>query len=239
MSYIVKNLGEAVVKDIDTKQGVVVGYFSRFGNVDSDNDIIARGAYAKSISENGPNSKRSRIAHLWMHQTDQPIGKLMSLEEDEYGLKFTSKMSQSTKGRDVLTMYEEGIINEHSVGFEGIKWDDEVKDQKKPWDRLRTYKEVKLWEGSSVVFGANPDTPTESVKANDPESVAKAVARLEKLQKTLRNGNSLSDEAFIQLEIECAQILKDLSSLAAQEPQAHSEESEPNILQMWRELSNS
>ncbi len=28
------------VKDVDTKQGVVTGYFSAFGNVDSDGDII-------------------------------------------------------------------------------------------------------------------------------------------------------------------------------------------------------
>lgn len=239
MSYIIKNLGEAVVKDIDSKEGIVVGYFSKFGNVDSDNDIMQRGCYAKSISEKGPNSARPRIAHLWSHDTREPIGKLLKLEEDSYGLRFESKMSRSTKGRDVLTMYEEGIINEHSVGFRGIKWEDKVEDENKPWDRIRTYKECELWEGSSVVFGANPDTPTTGVKEASPESVAKAVERLERLQKLLRTGKNLSDEAFIQMEIECAQIVKDLSSLATEEPPRHSEENEPDILAMWRELSNS
>lgn len=239
MSYIIKNLGEAVVKDIDSKEGIVIGYFSKFGNVDSDNDIMQRGCYAKSISEKGPNSARSRIAHLWSHDTREPIGKLLKLEEDSYGLRFESKMSRSTKGRDVLIMYEEEIINEHSVGFRAIKWEDKVEDESKPWDRIRTYKECELWEGSSVVFGANHDTPTIGVKDASYEGVAKAVERLERLQKLLRTGKNLSDEAFIQMEIECAQIVKDLSSLAAEEPHKHSEEDEPNILAMWRELSNS
>ncbi len=45
------------VKDVDTKQGVVTGYFSAFGNVDSDGDIMMPGAFKRSIQDWGPEGK--------------------------------------------------------------------------------------------------------------------------------------------------------------------------------------
>jgi len=237
VSYLIKSIEGGIVKDIDTKEGVVSGYFSRFGNVDSDNDIMARGCFTKSIQENGPQSKKPRIAHLWAHDSYTPIGKLMELMEDDFGLFFRSKLSKSSKGRDTLHLYEEGIINEHSIGFQGLKYEDEKEDESKPYDRVRTFKEVKLWEGSSVVFGANPDTPTTGVKDADPATIDKLAKRLGKMEKLLRKGSGLTDEAFIQLELECAQIRKELHSLVSEEPRKHSEENEPNILEMWQQLT--
>ena len=45
--YLTKDVGESV-KDVDVKTGIVTGFFSKFDNVDSDNDVIRRGAYKKS-----------------------------------------------------------------------------------------------------------------------------------------------------------------------------------------------
>lgn len=238
MSYTIKNIGELIVKDVDMKEGIVTGYASRFGNVDSDGDIMEKGCYQKTISENGPTSGRPRIAHLWMHSSYEPVGKLLELMEDDYGLLFRSKLSKSNRGKDALALYEEGIINEHSVGFQGVKFEDDIKDESKPWDRIRTFKEVKLWEVSSVVFGANPDTPTIGVKDLNPEQAANVIKRLENMERTLRKGTGLTDDAFRLLEIECAQIRKELSPLQTEEPPTHSEENEPDILKMWREITS-
>ena len=225
-----------IVKDVDGKKGVVSGYFSKFGNVDSHNDVMARGAYSKSIAENGPNGK-GRIAHLWSHSSYEPIGKLMELAEDDYGLYFVSKLVDSAKGRDVMAYYEAGIINEHSVGFSIVKMAYEMDDEDKPkYERVRTITEAKLWEGSSVVIGANAETPTVSVKSGD--EVSNLVERLGKMQKLLRSGSTLTDEAFTQLEIECTQIQKALSSLVTDEPQQHSEETEPNLLDIWNRINS-
>ena len=35
-----KALSEGAIKDVDSLKGVVTGYLSKFGNVDSDNDIM-------------------------------------------------------------------------------------------------------------------------------------------------------------------------------------------------------
>ena len=49
--YKSTHLGEVI--DADEKMGIVEGYGSVFGNVDSDGDIITKGAYRKTITENG------------------------------------------------------------------------------------------------------------------------------------------------------------------------------------------
>lgn len=128
-------------KDIDIQGRIVKGYFSVFDNVDSDGDIIRKGAYEKTLKAN-----RSRIQHLWQHNPHMPIGKLQELKEDSKGLYFESKLSDTALGNDVLKLYKEGIIREHSVGFE-------VKDQIQSDHREIT--EIKLWEGSTVTWGAN------------------------------------------------------------------------------------
>ena len=43
-------MGEVI--DADMKAGIVKGYASVFNNIDSDGDIIKKGAYKKTIQEN-------------------------------------------------------------------------------------------------------------------------------------------------------------------------------------------
>jgi hypothetical protein len=72
----------------------------------------------------------------------------------------------------------------------------------------------------------------------NPEQAANVIKRLENMERTLRKGTGLTDDAFRLLEIECAQIRKELSSLQTEEPPTHSEENEPDILKMWREITS-
>ncbi|WP_369811179.1 HK97 family phage prohead protease [Hymenobacter mellowenesis] len=88
-------------------------YVSAYSNVDSHNDILQKGAYANTIREN-----KSRIKFLWNHDsTEIPLGVPEEIEEDNFGLKVTSKIIPTTKRNDLLICYENGAINEHSVGF--------------------------------------------------------------------------------------------------------------------------
>ena len=52
MNFIYKTapLGD-IISDIDEKKNIVKGYGSYFDNKDSDNDVIRRGAYQKTIKE--------------------------------------------------------------------------------------------------------------------------------------------------------------------------------------------
>ena len=200
---IYKNISQGIIEDVDDVKGIVTGYFSAFNNIDSDGDVIVSGAYKKSIAENGPMG-RNRIMHLLQHNPLMPLAKPIELMEDAKGLRFTSKITETSYGKDVIKLYAEGVFNEHSVGFEIIKADNKA--------GYREIKEIKLWEGSTVTWGANPNTPIESMKSWDKP---KSEEMLAKFCNILRNGD-VSDESMIQLEIGLKQIenhLKELESV--------------------------
>jgi HK97 family phage prohead protease len=173
-------------KDVDVKQGIVSGYFAHFGSKDSDGDIIVKGAFSKTIRENGPESKHPRIKHLLDHNKKNAIATIQVLKEDDYGLYYESKAGRHTAGRDFLLMVEDGIITEHSHGYITLK------EQQKS-DANYIYENI-LLEGSSLQFwGANSNTPVLGVKSE--EDLFNTISMLE---KAVRNGR-YSDETFIQL----------------------------------------
>ena len=201
---IYKNISQGIIEDVDDVKGIVTGYFSAFNNIDSDGDVIVSGAYKKTVAENGPMG-RNRIMHLLQHNPLMPLGKPTELMEDAKGLRFTSKITETSYGKDVIKLYAEGVFNEHSVGFEIIKADNKA--------GYREIREIKLWEGSTVTWGANPNTPIESMKSWDKP---KSEEMLAKFCNILRNGD-VSDESMIQLEIGLKQLENHLKALQAVE----------------------
>jgi HK97 family phage prohead protease len=175
--------------DADEKAGVIKGYASVFDNKDSDNDIIRKGSYRKTISENG-----QRVKYLYQHDMDKPLGKMSMLEEDDKGLIFESKIAKTTLGKDVIELIKSGVITENSVGILPI--------QKEMVDGVRNITEVKLYEISAVTLAANDQAVIMDVKGNyDKEKI---LSRYDNMAKLIRKGN-ISDELGFALE---AEILK-------------------------------
>lgn len=187
----------ALVKDFSASDRIVTGYYATFGNVDYDKDMFAPTAFDKTIREWGPEG-RNKIVHLYQHDTFRPLAKPKVLRADEKGVYFESQFVDNSWGTDALKLYEAGIINEHSVGFEIFRSDPERREG----TEFNLIKEVRMWEGSTVTFGANEDTPFTGFKSYDR---AKATDRLAKLSKAIRNG-TFTDETFHLLEIELAQL---------------------------------
>ncbi|MEY3178123.1 MAG: hypothetical protein RL675_44 [Bacteroidota bacterium] len=161
---------ELEVKDIDAKQGIITGYFSAFGNVDSDGDIMMPGAFKRSIEDWGPNGK-GRIKHLMNHDPSQPLGKILELKEDGYGLYYRSQIGKHRLGQDFIKMVESDLIKEHSIGFRTLR------EQKS--DVANEIHEVMLFEGSSLTaWGANEATPIINMKS---------ITSVEELKETIRN----------------------------------------------------
>lgn len=182
-------------KDIDAKKGIVTGYFSAFNNKDSDGDIILPGFFAKSIKERGPKSAQPRVKHLLDHNRTKAVAVLQDLKEDNIGLQYESKAGRHTNGQDWILMCEDGIITEHSVGFETIK------DERK--DNINYLMEGILWEGSSLQgWGANANTPITGIKEL---KLTELSDRFVLIEKCIRNGK-YSDEAFPHLEKELKAI---------------------------------
>lgn len=190
---------KAEIQDVDLSKRTVTGYFSKFGNVDTDDDIIVSGAFARTIRENGPDGK-NRIKHLKNHNPNQMIGKVVELKEDSVGLFFKSVMSTNSFGKDALIEYQEELLTEHSIGFITLQSDQTD-------DGIQLIKEVKLFEGSAVTWGSNPETPVIDIKGMTYPELAN---ELESVVKYCRVGG-LSDELVSSVEIKIRQIQQEIS----------------------------
>lgn len=197
--YEVKTLPMSV-KDIDTKTRRVKMALAAFNNMDSDRDVIRKGAFAKSIQERGPESMSNRkIAHLRHHDWEHQIGKFISMEETDQYLIGLSELGRSTSGEDAFLDYQDGIIMEHSIGFNYVQ--DKKTLQGEGEHAYFEIKEVILWEGSAVTFGANSLTPTLDVsKGNKMEVIEKINKKMNTLIGALKNGKGTDDRLY-QIEM--------------------------------------
>lgn len=223
----------ATIKDLDVATGIVTGYFSQFNTIDLDGDVIMPGAFTKTIAERGPDSSKPEIAYLWQHDTTKPLGKLLVLREDNFGLYFEAKMSDTTWGEDALKLYRDGVITQHSIGYQVIK---SVETQMDMEEEVEQIYEVKLWEGSAVTFGANPNTPFTGFK-----SAQEREDRIKTLVKAIKNG-SYTDETFGLIEFE---LLKLVSLAKTEEPskitttvQEPKEDNKIQEIKLFRNLLN-
>ena len=214
---------------------LVKGYFSSWGVIDSDADVILPGAFLKSINDRGVNSQANRkIAHLAFHDQRRPVGTLVVLKEDETGLYFESLLGTDSEGEDAAKRYMEGIIREHSIGFRYIA--DKMRfvevDEDKiealgtqfkavDYDAVREYggyweiSEVKLYEGSYVTFGSNSETPNLTGKSE------KELAEFEKEldESATKLSRRISDgEKGIDIEREILYLCSQYKALGETEP---------------------
>ena len=152
----------AHIKEIDGRS--VTGIANVFGNIDSYIDIVHKGAFLKTIKENG-----NRLRHLWQHDyfappiavitnirevgVDELPEHLQSIEGVEGGLEVTRKYLDTERGNEVLTGIKEKAIGEMSFAFDLVKWDFEEDENSK--ETIRHVREVRLWETSDVNWGAN------------------------------------------------------------------------------------
>jgi HK97 family phage prohead protease len=105
-------------------------------------EVFKRGAFAKTIRENGSNVKL-----LVNHDKYQrlPIGKATTLREDAAGLYGEFRVSQTREGDETLTLIRDGVVDAFSIGFVPVK-------EREPRPGLVERTEVRLTETSVVAF---------------------------------------------------------------------------------------
>jgi len=158
-------------KDIDDSKGIVSFYFADFNSIDSNGRKMNKNAFNRTFNNNF-----KRFAHLLNHNPSNILGKPLEVGSDEKGAFMVSQLSKNSFGSDALILYREGVYNEHSFGFEiiGSEMDKDIE----------IVNEVKMYEASTVTWGANEHTPTIS---------------LNQMEDLLRN-SKLSDEILIKLD---------------------------------------
>ena len=229
------------VRDVSENDRRVKVAISKMGNVDHDGDVIDHGAYTKTITERGPKG-----ANLIWHLTDHnpslksAIGKFSDVYTDGDYLVGITTIPNTTWGNDVLEFYKSGHINQHSIGFKTIK--SEAVKGATPYNLI---KEVFLYEGSAVLWGANAMTPTLTVG----KSISKddAIAEHEKLSKelgllmkSLKDGR-FTDDAFEFIEIRTAQIheaIKTLLNIEVTQPVVETVEPKVDLTGLSSNINN-
>ena len=134
----------------------IEGYGAYFGNVDSYGDIIRAGAFAPFLAS----EDAKRVKLCWQHNFDDVIGVIEEMREDERGLWFKAKISNTTLGKDAATLIEDGALNEFSIGY-GVKAAEYPTDQP---GVSRVLTDVYLYEISLVSRAANPKATLEDAE---------------------------------------------------------------------------
>jgi len=140
------------IKEI-TAEGSFEGILSPYGNVDSGGDVVLKGAYEKTLKEQG-----NTRPLLWQHKTDTPIGQL-TLEDREDGLWAKGQLlMELEEAHKAYLLIKAGIVKGLSIGFVSIR--DSIEKG------VRQLREIKLYEGSLVTFPMNEMALVTSVKRN-------------------------------------------------------------------------
>lgn len=101
----------------DRTAGAVSGYASVFGGPpDSHGDVIAPGAFARTIAEH--QAEGTAPVMLWSHNAAEPIGRWTELREDQRGLFVRGVFNlETSRGKDAHAHVKGGDVSGLSIGF--------------------------------------------------------------------------------------------------------------------------
>lgn len=136
----------------------IEGYASLWGVGDLNGDVVARGAFDRSIAAAGARGVRM----LHQHESRSVIGVWDEVREDDRGLWVRGRiMDWSAEARFAQALSRAGALDGLSIGFRSQRARRE--------GRLRVLVEVELWEVSLVTF---PMLPAARFSVTSPGTAA-------------------------------------------------------------------
>jgi HK97 family phage prohead protease len=146
------------IKSLDeAAPGSFIGYGSVYDVEDLGGDVVARGAFTKSLQSN------SKLPLLWAHDTREPVG-TATASDSTYGLQISGQLLMGLPtAQKAYELLKAGVVRGLSVGYDAIKASSTPNG-----GRLLT--EIKLWELSLCVFPMNTAAVITGVKALDQVS---------------------------------------------------------------------
>jgi HK97 family phage prohead protease len=136
--------------------GEFEGYASLFNVADGAGDIVAPGAYARSLKRRPP----PRVRLLYQHFAHEPIGIWDAIAEDSRGLYVRGRLTDAvTRAHEVGELIRDGALDGLSIGFRAIR------ARRDAQSGLRTLLEIDLWEISIVTFPLLPGSEVTGIGA--------------------------------------------------------------------------
>jgi len=139
--------------------GKVEAVFSVFNMVDSDGDVIVKGAVKSGFPKSG------YVPMVWSHDWKQPVGK-GTIESDDNKAVFKGSFFMDTEaGQEAYKLVKNmGDLQQWSFGYEvnDSEQGEFTKDSEK--QTVRYLKDLSVFEVSPVLVGANRETYTLAMK---------------------------------------------------------------------------
>jgi HK97 family phage prohead protease len=96
--------------------GVFEGYGATFDGIDAQGDTIVPGAFSDSIAQHQADGTAPAL--LWNHSMNEPVGKLIGLQEDSRGLRVKGKLNLNTAaGVKAHEHLKAGDVTGLSIGY--------------------------------------------------------------------------------------------------------------------------
>ena len=119
------------------------GYASLFNVADGAGDVVAPGAFTRSLRKR----PARRVRMLYQHFAHEPIGVWLEIREDARGLYVKGRLIDDVeRARDVQALIAKGALDGLSIGFRTIR------ARRDRITNVRTLLEIELWEISVVTF---------------------------------------------------------------------------------------
>ena len=132
------------------------GLGSVFRNVDLGGDIVAPGAFKRSLAQH---RKAGSLPPLfWMHDPSRVPGKWTAMKETDDGLHVKGVLADTPLGNEIHTLLKMDAVRGLSIGYRTL-------DQDWSDDGSRVIKEAELWEVSVVSLPMNPLAQVAHVKS--------------------------------------------------------------------------
>lgn len=162
--------------DMITDDGMFTGYAAIFDTEDIEGDVLVKGAFANSLHHRLPD----RVQMLYQHDATQPIGKWLTVAEDNRGLFVQGQLLLDLeRAQEVYHLIRSDVLTGLSIGYRTVK---SATIGSGP---ARALYEVDLWEVSLVTFPMHPEaqiiprTAIQASRNHPPTDMNHAIKALE------------------------------------------------------------
>lgn len=248
--------GGLTIKQVDDEARTIKAIGNTYFLIDSDGDMLVKGCAVKSINDRGPNSQATaKIKFQSDHilNTKNTVGRITVLDErlldGNTVLYFEGFIPETRKGNDDLINYQEGVFDNHSIGFrykiiEIADANSSDQNEVKNWNEFYpqainpevadamgffwVVKEIELFEISVVSYGANKLTPYLGSKSREENNKIKTdlLARVDELNAQLKSASESKEERK-NIDLEFLQVKQIITDLKLEQPSKKSTPTEP------------
>lgn len=153
------------------------GYGSVFRNVDLGGDVVAPGAFRRTLAQHEKSG--TLPAMFWMHDPSRIPGKWTDMREEKDGLHVKGILADTPLGNEVHTLLKMDAVRGLSIGYRTVDADYDKEGN-------RIIREAELFEVSVVSLPMNPLAQVQHVKSQ-LSAMGEYVPTSRELERILRD----------------------------------------------------